>query len=260
MEYWANEGKINPTTARARFRECARHHPQGVDRGRPDALRRRVLQLPLPQRVAEAVPEAATEVLHRRHGQRGDRRRSRSTSTPATRSCSCRSRTSCAPSPTSARRPRQGRTVQPDDTIFIVIAYVADTDEEAVREARPHIENFFSWFHRVPPQFLSPPGYVSRGSSCAAPSRPRWRTARARRGTTWSRSGASPAARPTPSPTRSSTGAQEAQCSRVNDGPPARRHARVEGRQEHAHVRRGGHAAGAGARRAAARPRGSWRG
>ena len=41
------------------------------------------------------------------------------------------------------------------------MAYVADTDEEAVREARPHIEKFFSWFHRVTPQYLVPPGYVS---------------------------------------------------------------------------------------------------
>jgi alkanesulfonate monooxygenase SsuD/methylene tetrahydromethanopterin reductase-like flavin-dependent oxidoreductase (luciferase family) len=31
-----------------------------------------------------------------------------------------------------------------------------------VREARPHIEKFFSWMHRVPNQLLSPPGYVSR--------------------------------------------------------------------------------------------------
>ena len=56
----------------------------------------------------------------------------------------------------------RGWTVQPEDTIFIVMAYVAETDEEAVREARPHIEKFFSWFHRVSPRFLSPPGYVSR--------------------------------------------------------------------------------------------------
>src|SRR3954471_17624968 len=56
----------------------------------------------------------------------------------------------------------RGWTVQPDDTIFSVIAYVADTDEEAVAEARPHIENFFSRFHRAPPKYLSPPGYVSR--------------------------------------------------------------------------------------------------
>jgi alkanesulfonate monooxygenase SsuD/methylene tetrahydromethanopterin reductase-like flavin-dependent oxidoreductase (luciferase family) len=39
--------------------------------------------------------------------------------------------------------------------------------EEAGREPRPedivttHIEQFFSWFHRVPPRYLLPPGYVS---------------------------------------------------------------------------------------------------
>ena len=37
------------------------------------------------------------------------------------------------------------------------MAYVADTDEQAVREARPHFERFFSWFHRVTPRFLSRP-------------------------------------------------------------------------------------------------------
>jgi alkanesulfonate monooxygenase SsuD/methylene tetrahydromethanopterin reductase-like flavin-dependent oxidoreductase (luciferase family) len=55
----------------------------------------------------------------------------------------------------------RGKTVDPDDLIIVVICYVADTDEEAIREARPHIETFFSWFHRVPPKFLLPPGYVS---------------------------------------------------------------------------------------------------
>jgi alkanesulfonate monooxygenase SsuD/methylene tetrahydromethanopterin reductase-like flavin-dependent oxidoreductase (luciferase family) len=53
------------------------------------------------------------------------------------------------------------RTVAPDDLFVVALAYVADTDEEAMREARPHIENFFSWSHRVPPKFLLPPGYVS---------------------------------------------------------------------------------------------------
>ena len=55
----------------------------------------------------------------------------------------------------------KGREVDPDDLIIVVMAYVADTDEEAVREARPHIEKFFSWFHRVPPKYLVPPGYVT---------------------------------------------------------------------------------------------------
>jgi alkanesulfonate monooxygenase SsuD/methylene tetrahydromethanopterin reductase-like flavin-dependent oxidoreductase (luciferase family) len=30
-----------------------------------------------------------------------------------------------------------------------------------MREARPYIETFWSWFHRVPPKYLLPPGYVS---------------------------------------------------------------------------------------------------
>jgi alkanesulfonate monooxygenase SsuD/methylene tetrahydromethanopterin reductase-like flavin-dependent oxidoreductase (luciferase family) len=55
----------------------------------------------------------------------------------------------------------RGREVTPDDLTIVVMAYVADTDEEAVKEARPHIEKFFSWFHRVPPKYLVPPGYVT---------------------------------------------------------------------------------------------------
>ena len=57
--------------------------------------------------------------------------------------------------------------------------YVADTDAEAVHEAKPHIERFFSWFHRVPAKYLLPPGYVStdeflrRASSAALADGPR---------------------------------------------------------------------------------------
>jgi alkanesulfonate monooxygenase SsuD/methylene tetrahydromethanopterin reductase-like flavin-dependent oxidoreductase (luciferase family) len=54
-----------------------------------------------------------------------------------------------------------GRTPKPEDTVISNIVYVADTDEEAMREAQAHIETFFSWFHRVPAKFLLPPGYVS---------------------------------------------------------------------------------------------------
>lgn len=56
---------------------------------------------------------------------------------------------------------RRGRTLAPEDVIFTVIAYVADTDEEAIAEGRPHIERIFSYFHRAPGRYLSPPGYVS---------------------------------------------------------------------------------------------------
>lgn len=60
------------------------------------------------------------------------------------------------------RMAEHGRTVTPDQLIFTVMAYVADTDEEALAECRPHIEKSFEWFQRVAPRFLSPPGYVSR--------------------------------------------------------------------------------------------------
>ena len=56
----------------------------------------------------------------------------------------------------------QGRSVEPDDLVVVAMAYVADSDEEAIQELRPHVESFFSWSHRVPPKYLLPPGYVSR--------------------------------------------------------------------------------------------------
>ena len=39
--------------------------------------------------------------------------------------------------------------------------YVADTDEQAIAEARPHIENFLNKFLRMPKEMLLPPGYLS---------------------------------------------------------------------------------------------------
>ena len=62
-----------------------------------------------------------------------------------------------------------GATVAPDDLIIVVMAYVADTDEQAVREARPHIEKFFSL---VPPRHAAVPRPArlrdDAASSCAA--------------------------------------------------------------------------------------------
>jgi alkanesulfonate monooxygenase SsuD/methylene tetrahydromethanopterin reductase-like flavin-dependent oxidoreductase (luciferase family) len=56
---------------------------------------------------------------------------------------------------------QRGREVAPDDLIVVVLVHVADTDEEAIAEMRPHVETFFSWSHRIPPRYLLPPGYVS---------------------------------------------------------------------------------------------------
>ena len=56
----------------------ARHHPEVLDRGRPAELRGRLLQLPVPEPVAEADAAAVSRVLHRRHRlARDDRARRR---------------------------------------------------------------------------------------------------------------------------------------------------------------------------------------
>jgi alkanesulfonate monooxygenase SsuD/methylene tetrahydromethanopterin reductase-like flavin-dependent oxidoreductase (luciferase family) len=58
----------------------------------------------------------------------------------------------------------RGRELAGEDIMLTVMAYVADTDAEAEREGRPYMERFFSWFHRVPPKYMTPPGYVTRAN------------------------------------------------------------------------------------------------
>ena len=104
MEYWANAGTINPTTARARFRESLEvivkaWTEDGPNRHDGDFYTYRFLnpfRVPTRSRARSASSSA-----------RGARRpcSSRSTTTWATRSCSCRSRISCAPSIRCASSP-----------------------------------------------------------------------------------------------------------------------------------------------------------
>ena len=198
MEYWSNAGQLNPTTARARFRENlsvilktwtedgpVRHDGEFYNY-RFLNVWPRPMQKPYPKIyiVGSGSQETVDVATDFRAGYS-------IVFTPIEQQLKAMANFREAAE-------SKGWTVQPDDTIFTVICYVADTDEEAVREARPHIEKFFSWMHRVPPQFLSPPGYVSRSEF----SRPPSPTGRAPRGTTWSPSGASSAARPTRWPTR----------------------------------------------------------
>ncbi len=42
--------------------------------------------------------------------------------------------------------------------------YVAETDEIAMRESKPHVEAFMNKFLRMPPEMLLPPGYTSLDS------------------------------------------------------------------------------------------------
>lgn len=54
-----------------------------------------------------------------------------------------------------------GYEATPDQLGWSVPVYVAETDEIARREAKPHIENFLNKFLRMPKEMLLPPGYLS---------------------------------------------------------------------------------------------------
>ena len=59
---------------------------------------------------------------------------------------------------------KRGYTASPTQLGWAVPTYVAETDAEAYREAKPHVENFFNRFLRMPPEMLLPPGYLSLAS------------------------------------------------------------------------------------------------
>jgi alkanesulfonate monooxygenase SsuD/methylene tetrahydromethanopterin reductase-like flavin-dependent oxidoreductase (luciferase family) len=56
---------------------------------------------------------------------------------------------------------QHGHQPRPDMITFNVLTYVAETEEAAEREGKPHILNFFNNFLRTTPRYLAPPGYVS---------------------------------------------------------------------------------------------------
>lgn len=59
---------------------------------------------------------------------------------------------------------RQGYQSSPDQLGWSIKIYVAETDEIARAEAKPHIESFANKFLRMPQEYLLPPGYTSLAS------------------------------------------------------------------------------------------------
>ena len=161
MEYWSNEGTINPTTARARFRESLDIITRAWTEDGPFRydgdfytyrylnVWPRPLQKPRPKCFIVGTGSEETVQLAIDYDMGYS-----IVFVPIKNQLRAFARL-------RELADERGKTVDPDDLIIVVMAYVADTDEEAVREARPHIENFFSWFHRVTPRFLVPPGYVT---------------------------------------------------------------------------------------------------
>lgn len=162
MEYWSNAAQINPTTARARFREGLEVLLQAWEQDGPTTYEGehffyrfldpwpRPFQKPRPKIyiVGSGSPETVDLAVEYGAGY------SVVFSPIASQLRAFASlREKCA---------AVGRTLAPEDLLVTTIVYVADSDEQAEREGRPHIERFFNWYHRVQPKYLSPPGYVSR--------------------------------------------------------------------------------------------------
>jgi alkanesulfonate monooxygenase SsuD/methylene tetrahydromethanopterin reductase-like flavin-dependent oxidoreductase (luciferase family) len=59
---------------------------------------------------------------------------------------------------------KYGYEASGDQLGWAIPVYVAETDEIAKREARPHIEAFRNKFAKMPFEMLLPPGYLSMGS------------------------------------------------------------------------------------------------
>jgi alkanesulfonate monooxygenase SsuD/methylene tetrahydromethanopterin reductase-like flavin-dependent oxidoreductase (luciferase family) len=59
---------------------------------------------------------------------------------------------------------KSGYEPSPDQLGWSVNTYVAETDAQAIAEARPHIEAFVNKFLRKPMDMLLPPGYLSLSS------------------------------------------------------------------------------------------------
>jgi alkanesulfonate monooxygenase SsuD/methylene tetrahydromethanopterin reductase-like flavin-dependent oxidoreductase (luciferase family) len=56
---------------------------------------------------------------------------------------------------------KAGYQASPDQLAWSNTIYVADTDEKAMREARPHLEALVNVFLKMPTEMLLPPGYTS---------------------------------------------------------------------------------------------------
>jgi alkanesulfonate monooxygenase SsuD/methylene tetrahydromethanopterin reductase-like flavin-dependent oxidoreductase (luciferase family) len=161
MEYWANAGQINPATARARFRESLdvivkAWTEDGPLRYEGEFFSYRYLnpwprpyQKPHPKIFIVGSGSMETVELALDYGAGYS-----IVFVPIDMQLKAFERM-------RALAAERGRTVGTDDLIVNVMVYVADSDEQATSELRPHVETFFSWAHRVPPKYLLPPGYVS---------------------------------------------------------------------------------------------------
>ncbi|HLC43153.1 MAG TPA: LLM class flavin-dependent oxidoreductase [Methylomirabilota bacterium] len=161
MEYWSNPANLNPTTCRDRFREAidiiikawTEDGPSTYD-GEFYSYRYlnvwpKPYQKPHPKVyiVGTGSPETLQLTAERGFGYA-------SVFVPTTQQV--RSFYELR-----EKAATYGHTIRPDQIIVNAIVYVAESEEQAMREGKEHIAFFFEDALRTTPRFLAPPGYLT---------------------------------------------------------------------------------------------------
>jgi alkanesulfonate monooxygenase SsuD/methylene tetrahydromethanopterin reductase-like flavin-dependent oxidoreductase (luciferase family) len=159
MEYWANN--VNPTTARARFREAVAVLIQAWTVPGPSSFEGEFynyrylnvwpqpLQKPHPKinMLGTGSPETMDYAAEKGWGY---------ASVFVPRALQIKSFRNLR-----EMFAKHGHTWTPDKALVNTIVYVGETDEIAEREGKEHIRCYFEDLLRTTPRFLLPPGYVS---------------------------------------------------------------------------------------------------
>ncbi|HVV94901.1 MAG TPA: LLM class flavin-dependent oxidoreductase [Hyphomicrobiales bacterium] len=158
MEYWVNS--VNPTTARARYREAIRlirrawsedgpftHHGDFYTYHYMNVWPRPAQKMPPCYVVGSGSPETIDFAAELGLGY----------------SVAFASHKAQIALNTTLREKAKahGHTIRPNQLPIGVMAYVAETEEKAVEEYLPHIRWFFERALRTTGRYLVPPGYVS---------------------------------------------------------------------------------------------------
>ncbi len=159
MEYWANP--VNPATARARFRESLDIMIQAWTKEGPTTYDGdfytyrylntwpRPMQKPHPKIAVVGTGSPETIEIAAQRGWAYSQ-----VFTPKAQ----QAKTFRALPEMMAK---YGHEMTPDKILFNALVYVAETDEQAEREAKGHIAFFFENLLRTTPRYLAPPGYIS---------------------------------------------------------------------------------------------------
>jgi alkanesulfonate monooxygenase SsuD/methylene tetrahydromethanopterin reductase-like flavin-dependent oxidoreductase (luciferase family) len=160
MEYWSNAAQVNPTTARARFKESIDIVRRAWTEDGPFAydgefytykylnVWPKPYQQPHPKMwLVGSSPETANLAADLGLAYS-------SVFVPA----DAQSRAFAA---FRARRAELGSPAQADDLMFSIFCYVAESDDIAEREGKDHILWYFNNALRTTPRYHAPPGYMS---------------------------------------------------------------------------------------------------